>query len=114
MSSRCSTETLPEEATEVKSRTDESLAPLYEIILFNDDDHSYPYVTEMLSTLFHFDLEEAYRIAYEVDYCGQAIVKTCPREEAEAGRDGILNYGPDPHVETSTGSMYAIIQEAGK
>lgn len=111
-SRRCSTETLPEEATEAEAKTEQSLEPLYQIILFDDDDHSYPYVTEMLCNIFGMDLEQAYSITYEVDYCGQAVVKTCPYEEAVAGKDAIIHYGPDPSIEKCKGSMYAIVQEA--
>jgi len=85
---------------------------LYNIILFNDEEHTYQYVIEMLSNLFSMTPKRAYDIAYEADFCGQAVVKTCPLEEAFRGRDAIMNYGPDPRIEHSTESMRAIVQQA--
>ena len=32
------------------------LAPLWHVVLVDDDDHSYDYVIEMLGKLFHHDL----------------------------------------------------------
>ncbi len=84
---------------------------LYQIILFDDDEHSYQYVIEMLTNLFELSQQDAFEIAYEVDNCGQAVVKTCPLGEAIEGRDMILNYGPDPRLKISNSSMRAIVQE---
>lgn len=84
--------------------------PLYHIILFNDDEHSYDYVCEMLVRLFGMTSKEAWDIAYEVDYIGESVVATLPFEQAAAGRDAIRQYGPDPRLDMSTGSMHAAIQ----
>lgn len=99
--------------TETFERTDAETehAPLFQLILFNDDEHSYPYVMEMLGNLFAIGPQEAFQIAYEVDFIGQAVVKVCPLEEALIGRDQIMCYGPDHRVEHSNGSMVATVQE---
>ncbi len=44
----------------------EEHAPLYRVVLLDDDDHTYDYVIEMLQKIFVFTLEEAYRHAEEV------------------------------------------------
>ncbi|MCC6546148.1 ATP-dependent Clp protease adaptor ClpS [Candidatus Sumerlaeota bacterium] len=108
--SGATTETLPSE--QLATQTQE--APLYELILFNDDDHSYMYVIEMLGNLFGIGPQDAQNIAYDVDYIGQAVVKTCPLEEAMIGREQIHGYGPDHRLEHSGGSMKAAVQEAGQ
>ena len=104
-----SVETLPLEEVEAR----QELGPLYQIILFDDDEHSYPYVIEMLGNVFGFSPEEANRIAYEVDYIGQAVVLVCPHDEAISGCKKITSYGADPRIENSRGSMNATIEPAG-
>ncbi|MEO8376479.1 MAG: ATP-dependent Clp protease adaptor ClpS [Candidatus Sumerlaeota bacterium] len=108
--SGATTETLPSAQT----ATENALAPLYELILFNDDQHSYQYVIEMLGSLFGMSPQDAYNVAYDVDFIGQAVVKTCPLEEAMVGREQIHNYGPDHRLEHSNGSMRAAVQEVGE
>ncbi len=110
MATRGTPETLPLERD--PGGTDDT--PLYELILFNDDDHSYQYVIEMLGNLFAIGPQDAFRIAYDVDFIGQAIVKTCPLEEAIVGKDLIHNYGPDHRIEQSSGSMRATVQPVGE
>ncbi|MCC5876552.1 MAG: ATP-dependent Clp protease adaptor ClpS [Candidatus Sumerlaeia bacterium] len=103
-----SVETLPEEKVE-KKLADE---PLFQVILFDDDEHSYPYVIEMLGNLFGISVDEANRIAYEVDYLGQAMVMVCPHGEAVANCKKITSYGADPRIENSRGSMNATVEPA--
>ncbi len=86
--------------------------PLYNLVLFDDDTHSYAYVVEMLVELFGKTQLEAFEIARNVDYIGEAVIKTCGLEEALLGREKVLGYGPDPHVAESSGSMVAAVFEA--
>lgn len=103
-----SVETVPKE--EVEKQT--SKEPLFQVILFDDDEHSYPYVIEMLGNLFGISPEEANRIAYEVDYLGQATVMVCPYDQAVENCKMITSYGADPRIEISRGSMNATIEPA--
>lgn len=105
---QASVETLPEEKLE-KKLADE---PLFQVILFDDDEHSYPYVIEMLGNLFGINVDEANRIAYEVDYLGQATVMVCPHAEAVSNCKKITSYGADPRIENSKGSMNATVEPA--
>lgn len=100
--------TLPE----AEAETEQEKSPLYSIILFNDEEHTYGYVIDMMTKLFDKSQQEAFEIAYEVDYIGQTVVKTCEYEEAVVGCKRILNFGPDPLLGYSRGSMKAIVQEA--
>lgn len=88
-----------------------ALEPLYELVLFDDDDHSYEYVIDMMNLLFNMSREQGFRVAYEVDHVGEAVVKTCPRDEAVAGVKAIHSFGPDPLMERSRGSMRAMARE---
>ncbi|CAN5280378.1 hypothetical protein BH09SUM1_BH09SUM1_30340 [soil metagenome] len=106
------TEVMP--CPEAETDTENELAPRFQIILFDDDDHTYPYVIEMMEELFDLSDQDAYQVAYDVDFLGQAVVKTCSYEQACSGRDRILTYGADHRLEHSNSSMKATIQEVGK
>jgi ATP-dependent Clp protease adaptor protein ClpS len=100
---------LPE--TEITER--ERRAPLYRVVLLDDNDHTYDYVIEMLERLFYFSLDQAYRHAEEVDRRGRTVLITCDLREAEFARDQIHGYGPDHRLARSRGSMAAVIEPAG-
>ena len=93
--------------------TDE-ITPLFNVVLLNDDYHSYDYVIEMLGAIFSVSPEGAFQHAVEVDTTGRTIVMTCEREQAEFGRSQIQSYGADPRMQESKGSMSAIIEPAGQ
>ena len=86
--------------------------PKFNVVLLNDDDHSYPYVIEMLFALFAHPPEKGFELAKEVDKRGRVIVLTTHKEMAELKRDQILAYGKDPRIEKCAGSMSAIIEPA--
>jgi ATP-dependent Clp protease adaptor protein ClpS len=93
--------------------SDDSLTPLYNVVLLDDDDHTYDYVIEMLCKLFLKSKAEAFRHAVEVDSEGRTIVLTCELPAAEFARDQIHAFGPDPRMERSKGSMSAKVEPAG-
>ena len=84
--------------------------PRYHVILWNDDDHSYEYVIEMMQKLFHHDKEKGYLIAKEVDKLGKAICLTTTLEHAELKRDQIHAFGPDKLIARCKGSMSATLE----
>jgi ATP-dependent Clp protease adaptor protein ClpS len=86
--------------------------PLWNVVLLDDDQHTYEYVIEMLCRLFFKTIEEAYGHAVEVDSTGRTIVMTCDRQAAEFGRDQIHAYGADPRAPQCSGSMSAIVEPA--
>ncbi len=88
----------------------EEKAPLYNVVLLNDDDHSYDYVIEMLQRIFCFSVEQALRHAVEVDFTGRTILITCALPEAEFSRDQIHSYGADPRIPHCLGPMSAVIE----
>jgi ATP-dependent Clp protease adaptor protein ClpS len=90
----------------------ERLTPLYNVVLLDDDVHTYDYVIEMLQKLFLFSTAEAFFHAVEVDTTGRTVVITCELPEAEYARDQIRGYGPDPRMQESKGSMSAIVEPA--
>jgi ATP-dependent Clp protease adaptor protein ClpS len=98
---------------EVKEVEDQRNAPLYHVVLLDDDEHTYDYVVEMLQRLFLFPEHLAFQHAVEVDTTGQTVVITCERPQAEFARDQIQSYGADPRMPKSKGSMSAVLVPAG-
>ena len=84
--------------------------PPYQVILWNDDDHSYEYVIRMLLELFSHPPEKGFLMAKEVDTQGRAVVLTTTREHAELKRDQIHAYGKDILMAECKGSMWATIE----
>ena len=97
--------------TETQERTTEGLPP-YNVVLLDDDDHSYEYVILMLKRVFGHPLEKGYKMAQEVDATGRVVVATTNLEQAELKRDQIQSFGPDPLIPRCKGSMSAIIEPA--
>jgi ATP-dependent Clp protease adaptor protein ClpS len=95
-----------------ETREEERLAPLFNVVLLDDDQHTYDYVVEMLQKLFLMSQADAFAHAVEVDTTGRTVVITCEREQAEFARDQIQAYGPDPRLPKSMGSMRAILEPA--
>jgi ATP-dependent Clp protease adaptor protein ClpS len=93
-----------------KTRKKPKRQPPYNVILWNDDDHTYAYVMLMMRTLFGHSLEKGYQLAKEVDTQGRAIVLTTTREHAELKRDQIHAYGKDAMIQGCLGSMFSTIE----
>lgn len=97
-----------------KGRKKPKRQPKYNVILWNDDDHTYAYVMVMMQALFGHPLEKGYEIAKEVDSQGRAIVLTTTKEHAELKRDQIHAYGKDALIQGCLGSMFATIEPMGE
>ena len=78
--------------------------PRYNVVLWNDDDHTYQYVIAMMMQLFGFTLEKGMQIASTVDTQGRSIVLTTTKEHAELKRDQIHAFGKDPLIVDCDGS----------
>jgi len=93
-----------------KSRTHVRKQPPYNVVLIDDDDHSYDYVIGMMQKLFGYPVEKGFVIAQEVDSVGRAAVLTTTKEHAELKRDQIHAFGPDKDIPDCKGAMTAIIE----
>ncbi len=93
-------------------RTDSQLAPLFHLVLLDDDHHSYQYVIEMLHSIFGYSAEKAWTLARVVDTQGRVILETASREQCEGHQSQIHAWGADPRLPASLGSMSAILEEA--
>ena len=102
--------TLPRKHVEKEEKVKRQ--PPYNVILLNDNDHTYEYVENMLLALFGYPKEKGHLMAKEVDTTGRVIVLTTTREHAELKRDQIHAFGPDPLMVRCKGSMSAMIEPA--
>ncbi len=93
---------LPEQETRV--------SPQWNVVLMNDDDHTYDYVVEMLMRLFGHSSERAFQCARQVDKEGRSVVDTTSKERAELKRDQIHAFGRDARISRCKGSMSAEIE----
>ncbi|HWB09498.1 MAG TPA: ATP-dependent Clp protease adaptor ClpS [Pirellulales bacterium] len=84
--------------------------PRYNVVLWDDDKHTYAYVIIMLQELFGHPIEKGYELAKEVDTRGRACVLTTTKEHAELKRDQIHAYGKDDLIDGCQGSMWATIE----
>jgi ATP-dependent Clp protease adaptor protein ClpS len=96
--------------TKADKRTKPKRQPPYNVILWDDNDHTYQYVIAMLQKLFGHPPERGFQLAKEVDSRGKAIVMTTTRELAELKRDQIHAFGKDDLTAGCKGSMSATIE----
>jgi len=85
--------------------------PRFNVILWNDDVHTFEYVIIMLHTLFGYPVEKGFQLALEVHTRGKAIIFTSSLEQAELKRDQVLGFGPDPLLAASQGSIIATLEK---
>lgn len=102
----------PKPKTDPRTRPVPKQLPPYNVVLLDDNDHTYEYVIEMLGVVFTYSVEKAFGMAKEVDKTGRVIVLTTHKEHAELKRDQILAYGADPRMSGSRTSMRAVVEPA--
>jgi ATP-dependent Clp protease adaptor protein ClpS len=98
------------QATQPKNDRRPKRQPRYNVILWDDNDHSFDYVIRMMQELFKCSYERGYQVAVEVDTTGRAICLTTTMEHAELKRDQIHAYGRDSRIAKCSGSMSASIE----
>jgi ATP-dependent Clp protease adaptor protein ClpS len=86
--------------------------PPWNVVLLDDDDHTYPYVVEMLASVFAYPANKGWELARRVDRDGRVILCTTHKEKAELKRDQVLAYGRDWRIARCAGSMSCIIEPA--
>lgn len=100
----------PKTVEQTKSKT--QLIPPWNVVLLNDDDHSFDYVVVMLLAVFGFPPSKGFKHAEEVHLTGRSILITTSREHAELKQEQLHAFGRDPFVDKCSGSMSCIIEPA--
>lgn len=84
--------------------------PQYQVILWDDDDHTYGYVIDMLRAVFGFPHEKGYQMARTVDQTGRVVCLVTTLEHAELKQQQIHSFGKDSKISMCSGSMWATIE----
>ena len=71
------------EETETAKVTTPRLAPLYRVLIHNDDVTPMDFVVEVLRTVFHLALPKAVEVMLAAHQTGVALVAVLPLEQAE-------------------------------
>lgn len=93
-------------------RTNTARPWLWNVVLLNDEDHSYDYVINLSRKLFAHPVERAFENAQTVDSQGRVILMTTHKEHAELKRDQIHTFGRDRLISACQGAMSAILEPA--
>lgn len=104
------TKTRPKPRSEERTQTRRE--PPYNVIILNDEEHTFDYVIELLTKLFRHPTAAAEELTWRIHNTGRAIVFTTHKELAELKRDQVTAYGPDPRMEISNGPLNCYIEPA--
>jgi|SRR5260221_537401 ATP-dependent Clp protease adaptor protein ClpS len=104
------TQTAPKSSTKPETRSKK--LPPYNVIVLNDEEHTFEYVIELLTKLFAHSLKTAVELTWRIHLSGRAVVYTTHKEKAELKRDQVLSYGPDPRMSISKGPLGCYIEPA--
>jgi ATP-dependent Clp protease adaptor protein ClpS len=86
--------------------------PLYNLILLNDDRHSFVFVTDLLRRLFGMTAERAFEIARQAHDTGRAVVWTGLRERVEFKADQIRTFHEPRDGGSDLGPVGILIEPA--
>jgi ATP-dependent Clp protease adaptor protein ClpS len=75
-----------------KKKTRTRRVPPYNVILENDDDHSFEFVVGVLMKALGYTLERAMQLTAEAHSSGRSVVWTGPKEVAELKVDQIRTF----------------------
>jgi ATP-dependent Clp protease adaptor protein ClpS len=98
--------------TEVETEQRTRRLPPYNVVILNDEDHTFAYVIELLVKLFRHPLKKAEELTLRIHTTGRAIVYTTHKELAELKRDQVIAYGPDPRSKSSKGPLRCYVEPA--
>jgi ATP-dependent Clp protease adaptor protein ClpS len=104
------TEARPESQADRRSKTRRQ--PPYNVVVLNDEEHTFDYVIDLLVKIFRHPLSTAKELTWRIHSTGRAIVYTTHKEKAELKRDQILAWGPDPRMTISKGPLGCYIEPA--
>ncbi len=100
----------PESESEAETETLAKPALNWKVVLFNDEEHTYDYVVEMLTSACKLSRQIAFRCAVEVDMSGRTVVFYGTRSDCENVCSKIISFGPDHRLPQSMASMNAEVQ----
>jgi ATP-dependent Clp protease adaptor protein ClpS len=106
------TRTKPRTKTKADTTTQSQRQPPYNVVILNDEEHTFDYVIDLLIKLFRHSLPTAQELTWRIHSTGRAIVYTTHREKAELKREQVLAWGPDPRMSISKGPLGCYVEPA--
>jgi ATP-dependent Clp protease adaptor protein ClpS len=106
------TRTKPRAKTKADTTTQSQRQPPYNVVILNDEEHTFDYVIDLLIKLFRHSLPTAQELTWRIHSTGRAIVYTTHREKAELKREQVLAWGPDPRMSISKGPLGCYVEPA--
>jgi ATP-dependent Clp protease adaptor protein ClpS len=82
----------PKPETEPETKQSVKLLPPYNVILMNDDDHSFDFVVMVLRKVYGVTVERGLQLALVAHETGRAVVWTGPKEVAELKLDQMTTF----------------------
>ncbi len=104
--------TQTEPRSKTRPVTETKRLPPFNVVILNDEEHTFDYVIELLTKLFHHPVKTAIELTWRIHLSGRAVVYTTHKEKAELKRDQVLSYGPDPRMDISKGPLGCYIEPA--
>ena len=102
------TTTKPKEREESRTRT----IPPYNVILKNDDHHSFEFVIHVLRKVLGCDEQRAFLLTHEAHQTGRAVIWTGTREVAELKVEQIQTFHETRHDGAKLGALDCEIEPA--
>jgi len=99
-------------ASSRKRRPKSRKLPPYNVVLLDDNDHTFEYVVEMLAKVFGYAEQKGCELTQVMDNSGRVIVLTTHKELAELKCEQITTFGADPRLDRSKGAMSAVVEPA--
>ncbi|QDV37919.1 ATP-dependent Clp protease adaptor ClpS [Tautonia plasticadhaerens] len=103
---------VPKTRKQADESTETKRQPPYNVVILNDEEHTFDYVIELLCKLFRHPLATAKELTWRIHLSGRAVVYTTHKELAELKRDQVLAYGPDHRMSVSKGPLGCYIEPA--
>ncbi len=100
--------TKPKEQEETRTRR----IPPYNVIVENDDFHSFEFVIEVLRKALGYNEQRAFQLTHEAHTSGRAVVWSGPKEVAELKLEQIRSFHEVRHDGNKLGPLGCLIEHA--
>jgi len=104
------TQTAPRTKSQADQSTQTRRQPPYNVVVLNDEEHTFEYVIDLLVKIFRHSMPTAEALTWQIHSAGRAVVYTTHKEKAELKRDQVLQWGPDPRMSISKGPLGCYIE----
>ncbi len=102
----------PDVQTDAEPERATKRLPPYNVVIHNDEEHTFEYVIDVLLKIFKHPLPRAKELTWRIHTTGRAIVFTTHKELAELKRDQVITFGPDAWSQGTTGALRCHVEPA--